>query len=215
MDINIEKNLQTFKSRIIDHTTLSNIIKSNGYIGIKDKIKNLKENGFIQSLKKGFYLHTSPFSNNIYSKEIIANTLLSPSYISFDYALSYYGLIPERVHDISSATTKRSKDFDNCAGKYSYKQIKKELYPIGLKIQKCKIGNFLIASSEKALCDKVYYTKDIQISNKKAMLEFLIDDLRMDLDELYGCDVSIVSKYYEVSKSKKIYLLEKVLGEVL
>ncbi len=215
MDINIEKNLQAYQSHIIDYATLSNIIKNNGYIGIKDKIKNLKKDGFIQSLKKGFYLHTSPFFKNIYSKEIIANTLLSPSYISFDYALYYHNLIPESVYDVSSATTKRSKDFENYTGKYSYKQIKKELYPIGLKIEKTKVGNFLIATKEKALCDKVYYTKDIKITNKKMMLKFLIDDLRIDLDEFDDCNMGIISKYCEISKSKKISLLEKVLGEVL
>ncbi len=200
MSVDIEKNLQQFESRIIDYATLSNIIRNNGYIGIKDKINNLKEKGFVKSLKKGLY---------------IANTLLSPSYISFDYALSFYNLIPESVYDVSSATTKRSKKFENCTGKYSYQQIKKELYPIGLIIEKTKLGNFLIASQEKALCDKVYYTKNIKITNKQEMLEFLTDDLRIDLDELDNCDMNIISKYREVSKSKKIALLEKVLGEIL
>ncbi len=215
MKINIEKKLQQFKSHIIDYATLSNILKNNGYIGINDKIKHLRESGFIQNLKKGLYLHTSPFLNNIYSREIIANILLSPSYISFDYALSFYNLIPESVYDVSSATTKRSKEFENCTGKYSYKQVKKELYPIGLTIEKSKSGNFLIATKEKALCDKVYYTKNVKITNKQEMRDFLIDDLRIDVDELGDCNISIISQYYEISKSKKIALLEKVLGEIL
>lgn len=60
-------------------------------------------------MKRGLYLHKSPFINTNISKETIANTLLSPSYISFGYALYFHGLIPESVFDVTSVTTKRSK----------------------------------------------------------------------------------------------------------
>ena len=39
-----------------------------------------------------------------YRKEILANNILGLSYISFDYALSYYGIIPEAVHQITCET---------------------------------------------------------------------------------------------------------------
>ena len=116
MNIAIEKNLQQFKTHIIDHATISSILVNNGYTGINDKINKLKKEGLIQTLKRGLYLHKSPFINTNISKEIIANTLLSPSYISFDYALYFYGLIPESVFDVTSATTKRSKSFKTDIG---------------------------------------------------------------------------------------------------
>ncbi len=215
MNIDVEKDLQKIKSHIIDYASLSSILKNNGYYGINDKISKLKQDGLICSLKKGLYLHTSPFNQDLYSKELIANTLLSPSYISFDYALYFYSLIPESVHEVSSATSKRSKEFKNKTGSYTYKQIKKELHPIGLTLKKTKTGNFLIATKEKALCDKVYFAKDIQITSYKTMMEFLIDDLRIDLDELQGCDMDIFTKYQNISKSKKIAILEKVLRKEL
>ncbi|MCD8478229.1 MAG: hypothetical protein LRY68_10405 [Sulfurospirillum sp.] len=176
MDIAIEKALASFKSHIIDHATLADILLTLGYSRINDKIADLKRRGMIVSLKSGLYVHTSPLSSNIVSKEIIANNLLGPSYISFDYALSFYGLIPERVHEVTSATTKRSKAFQTDFGVFSYRQINKEIYPIGLQIHSLKNGNFLMASKEKALCDKVYFTKDISIRTKSAMMEFLIND---------------------------------------
>ncbi len=214
MNIAIEKNLQQYNTHIIDHATLATILLNNGYNGINDKINKLKKDGLLQTLKRGLYLHKSPFTNNITSKEIIANTLLSPSYISFDYALYFYGLIPESVYDVTSATTKRSKNFTTHIGTFSFKQVKKELYPIGLKIEFLKSGNFIIASKEKALCDKIYYTKDIQITSKKAMIEFLEDDLRVDFDELIDCDIDIFKKYYEISKSKKIKFLLQVIEDI-
>ena len=214
MNIAIEKNLQQYQTHIIDHATISSILINNGYTGINDKINKLKKEGLIQTLKRGLYLHKSPFINTNISKEIIANTLLSPSYISFDYALYFYGLIPESVYDVTSATTKRSKSFKTDIGVFSFKEIPKELYQIGLKIESTKNGNFIIASKEKALCDKVYYTKNIQITSKKSMIEFLQDDLRIDMDELEICDMNIFINYFEISKSKKIKLLIEVIKDM-
>ena len=215
MNIAIEKTLQQYKTHIIDHATLSSILVNNGYTGINDKINKLKRKGYIETLKRGLYLHTSPFVQNPISKEIIANTMLSPSYISFDYALYYYGLIPESVFDITSATTKRSKSFKSNNGTYSFKQIKKKLFPFGLTIESTQNGNFIIALKEKALCDKVYYTKDIQITSKKSMIMFLLDDLRIDVDELEGYDRNIFIKYFEISKSKKIKFLIQALEDIV
>jgi len=214
MNIAVEKNLQQYNTHIIDHATLATILLANGYNGINDKINKLKKDGLLQTLKRGLYLHKSPFINTITSKEIIANTLLSPSYISFDYALYFYGLIPESVYDVTSATTKRSKNFTTDVGTFSFRQVKKELYPIGLKIESAKNGNFIIASKEKALSDKIYYTKDIQITSKKAMKEFLEVDLRVDFDELEDCNRDVFKKYYEISKSKKIKFLLQVIEDM-
>lgn len=215
MDIDIEKSLQNYKTHIIDHATISSILVNNGYSRINDKINSLKKKGSLQALKRGLYLHKSPFVQSSISKEIIANTMLSPSYISFDYALYYHSLIPESVFDVTSATTKRSKIFKTDTETFSFKQIKKELFPIGLTIESTKNGNYMIASKEKALCDKIYYTKDIQITSKKSMISFLVDDLRIDVDELENCDMGIFVQYYKISKSKKIKYLTEALEEIV
>lgn len=52
MNIAIEKNLQQFKTHIIDHATISSILVNNGYTGINDKINKLKKEGLIQTLKE-------------------------------------------------------------------------------------------------------------------------------------------------------------------
>ena len=214
MSVLIELELNQSKSHIIDHATLSTILLKHGYISIKDKIDNLKQKKILKTLKKGLYVHTSQYSKNIISKEIIANSMLSPSYISFDYALYFHGLIPESVMDITSATTKRSKEFVTDYGTFSFRQIKKELFSIGLKIQSCSSGNFLIATKEKALCDKIYFTKDIKILSLKSMNSFFVNDLRIDFDELEDFDVDILIKYKEITKSKKIEFLIKLIMEL-
>lgn len=47
------------------------------------------------------------------------------------------------------------------------------------------------------------------------MIEFLQDDLRIDMDELEICDMNIFINYYEISKSKKIKLLIEVLKDMV
>jgi len=214
MQRELERELKKYPSRIIEHSTISQILSNLGYNRINDKIVQLKNKGILTALKSGLYLYNPVYDEAFVSKEIIANLLLGPSYISFDYALWYHGLIPESVHEVQSATTKRSKSYSTPLGVFSYKQVKKELYNIALEIHDSKGGNFIIASKEKALCDKVYYTKDIPIRSKSAMFAFLEDDLRIDLDELVESDIKVFGEYYKVTKSKKIALLQKIIEEL-
>ncbi len=214
MQRELERELKQYPSRIIEHTTLSQILSNLGYSRINDKIVQLKNKGVLTALKSGLYLYNPVYDGSLVSKEIIANLLLGPSYISFDYALWYHGLIPESVETVQSATTKRSKSYNTPLGVFSYRQIKKELYSIAIEIHDSKGGNFLIASKEKALCDKVYYTKDIPIRSKSAMFAFLEDDLRIDLDELTQSDIKVFQEYCNITKSKKIALLQKIIEEL-
>ncbi len=209
----IEKELSRYTSKIIDHATLASILTNLGYKQINDKIVWLKKQGILTPLKSGLYIYNSTSKEQSISKEIIANTLLGPSYISFDYALWYYSLIPESVYEVTSATTKRSKIFSTSFGTFSYRQIKKKLFSLGLNIKSIKSGNFIIASKEKALCDKVYYAKDISIRSKKAMADFLEDDLRIDMGELLECDMKVFQAYFHITKSKKIGLLQKIIED--
>lgn len=206
MDAIIEKELSKFKTHIIDNASLKNIFLKKEYVNINDKIYRLKKEGILIPLKKGLYFHNSPLNKTIISKEIISNVLLGPSYISLDYALSYHGLIPESVHEVTGVTTKRSKSYSTRYGLFSYKHTKKELFPIGLILEEAEAGNFIIASKEKALCDKIYFTNNVTISSQKKMFEFIGEDLRIDIEELESFDVEIVSEYYNITRSKKIKL---------
>jgi predicted transcriptional regulator of viral defense system len=207
----LERELNHYPSRIIEHATLSSILDKLGYSRINDKIVQLKNKGILTPLKSGYYVYNPISSTSLVSKEIIANILLGPSYISLDYALWFHGLIPESVHEITSITTKRSKTYQTSYGVFSYKQCKKDFFNIGLEIKSSRSGNFIIASKEKALCDKVYFAKDAELRSKNTMMTFLEDDLRIDIDELEDCSIDIFENYLQVSKSKKIEILTKCI----
>ena len=212
MDEVIEKSLQ--KMPLVDYATLKSLLAQNGYKYINDKIKYMKKKSLLTPLKKGLYIYNSPFVKKVISKEIVANNLLGPSYISYEYALYYHGLIPERVVEVTSTTAKRSKVFNTAIGVFSYKHVDSKLYSLGIDIINSNQGNFMMASPLKALCDKIFTLKGVKINSKKAMFEMLNDDLRIDLDELIGLDISLVKQYVDISKSRRVEFLYKVLVDI-
>ena len=212
MNQSIEKYLHKYP--LVDYATIKNLLTENGYKYINDKIKYMKQQGLLTSLKKGLYLYHSPYIKTLISKEIIANNLLGPSYISYEYALYYHGITPESVMEVTSTTTKRAKTFSTPYGVFSYKHIDKSLFALGVEIVSSKQGNFMMAGKEKALCDKVFSTKGVKISSKKAMSVFIEEDLRVDMDELTDLGLDIVKKYAQISKSKKVGFLYKVLKDI-
>lgn len=108
--------------------------------------------GLFARLKKGLYT----FKNQLPSEEEIANALYRPSYISFEYALARYGIIPEMVYSITSATTMPTRRFSFGTGEFEYLAIKKSAFS---EYYLAKEGdkNFLIAEPEKALADYLYF----------------------------------------------------------
>jgi len=207
----IERELSKVKTHIIDYASIKSILVNMGYANINDKINHLKQYGVLKPIKKGLYFHSSIISNNILSKEVLANTILGPSYISLEYALAYHGLIPESVHQLTSVTTKRSKEYHTEVGLFTYKQIRMDLYSLGLKIEQQHKRSFIMATKEKAICDMIYLRKGEPLLSQKALIVFLEDDLRIDLDDFSDMDIEVVRVYYQLSKSKQIAIFLKLI----
>ena len=89
-------------------------------------------------------------------EEAIANRLYAPSYISFEYALSRYDIIPESVYTITSATTRITREFIVNNKSFAYSRIKKQAYR-GYRTEKMGSMTVLIADPEKALVDYFYF----------------------------------------------------------
>ena len=110
-----------------------------------------KKRGFILQLKRGFYVFPDALPPDVY----IANKIYAPSYVSLEFALSYHGVIPETVYEITSVTTKATRRFETLGKIFSYRKIKKAAYT-GYEIQKQKSLGFYIADAEKAFVDTNY-----------------------------------------------------------
>lgn len=177
---------------------MKNVIKSTDilknelkkYASPSDKISRMEGNGEIIRIINGLYetnKNTQPY--------LLAGSIYGPSYISFDYALSYYGMIPEKVHLITCATfeKKKKKYYETPFGNYSYRDIPSKVFYKGVRLEFEDEYSFKIATPEKALCDKLYTLKPTH--TYKEMEELLFRDLRIDEDLFLGLSVDDLDQY--------------------
>jgi hypothetical protein len=179
------------------------------YKSPRDKIKNLVKNGDLIHLKQGLYILGEMYGRT-YSKEVISGILYGPSAVSLEYALSFHGLIPERVEEITCICFKRAKIFRTPIGRFSYTFLPVEKYTCGLTYQMTELGNYLIASPEKALCDKVYFSS---VKGKGELSDFLFSELRIEKGRLRKLDPALLSRLAQVYRRMNCrYLVEMVIG---
>lgn len=193
----------------ISYFALRSIFRN--YKSPKDKIAALEKKGDIIRLKKGLYVISSKWHDKTFSKGLIANHLYGPSYVTSDWALNYYGIIPERVYTVQSGTLKRSRKYETQFGSYDYFHLSDDYFKIGIRQEIEQVNySFLIASPEKALCDKIISVKRLRLQSLKAVKEYIEEDLRCDFSVLPSIDLEIIRSCLNVRKGKTKfnYLLE-------
>jgi predicted transcriptional regulator of viral defense system len=182
------------------------------YRSPRDKAAKLISSGDIIRVKKGLYIKADYYRQGPLYKELLANMIYGPSYISLEYALSLYQIIPEKVETITSVTTEKIKSFSTPAGVFRYRHIPLSLYYKGVRsIQLADSRSYLMASPEKALVDFVYLEKTA--ASKKELEILLFENMRMDEYILRELDKTLIS--YIISNHKKIslkYLFDIVEG---
>jgi len=193
----------------IDYLRLKSILSE--YTQPRNKIRTLLKNHSLIRVKKGLYVFGEKVAQGLYCKEHLANLIYGPSAISREYALSFYGLIPERVEEITNITPKRNKIFDTPVGRFSYQYIPIALYPYGITQTVIEGRKILIATPEKALCD-ILYLSSSSLNTEKELDEYLAEDLRIDIDELLKFDVKLLRQLDSQYKNKNINLLINTLG---
>ena len=178
---------------------------------VNEKISNLVRNKELIRLKKGFYTFSKLYQTKPINLISVANTLYSPSYVSFDYALSYYGMIPERVSEVTSATSKNEKLFDTPIGRFSYKKVSSVAYSLGIDwIYDDVEGGRFIATAEKALCDKIKYDRGIGTLTQNSMIEYLKYDLRIDITTPLNYElIEIIATAYKSRNLKTLATIVK------
>ena len=204
--------METLRNRIIheefDYQTLLDCLK--GYARPRDKISSLLKRGIIIRVKKGLYIFGEQYRQRPFSREILANLIYGPSYISLEYALQYHGLIPERVEAVTSVTTGRSRRFSSPVGLFIYRKIPLPAFRIGVDRTEIEEGRaFLIATPEKALADKIYIDRGPGIRTQKMMSSYLENDLRIDSTGLIKMDTETLDIIAQRYHSNRIQLLSK------
>lgn len=161
-----------------------------------DKISELIQRGDLIALRRGLYIPGPDLDLSVPDRFVIANHLRGPSYVSLETALSYWNAIPERVYEISSITLQSTHTYDTPIGRFTYRHARAPYYAFGLTqatITPRQVA--VIATVEKAICDKIIFTPGVNLRSRSQTLDFLIEDLRIDEEILSGLDTEQISSW--------------------
>jgi len=151
----------------------------------RGKIARMLKSGELISLRRGLYA-----TRRDLDPLCLAGPIYGPSYVSFETALAWHGMIPEAVTEIVSATVKRAASFTNDLGHFGYLTIPMAVFPIGiLRVTESDLP-FLLASPTKALADRIANEPGFRsIADVGRWLEGMRVDprIRLNRDELEQC----------------------------
>ena len=202
--------LKVLRNIPVNSTVIGNLYPN--IVGKSQKIRSLEKAGEIIRLKRGLYVVNPQVSDIPISTELISNHLYGPSYVSMLSALRYYGLIPEAVQEMQSLTVKHSRFFENRFGVFRYLNCPTDYFSIGLTRQKTGDIYFVVASPEKALCDLIVHTSGLNLRYQKECMEFLEQDLRLDMDAFGEMNPDIFRQCAAVGKkTNALNLIAKIL----
>ncbi|MBR6829082.1 MAG: hypothetical protein IKM83_00515 [Paludibacteraceae bacterium] len=174
-----------------------------GYSNPNAKIKLWVEQGYLVPLKRGLYIVSQEITQQEPCLGLIANHLYAPSYVSLQYALRQYGLIPERVMLITNITTCHARNFSNSFGSFAYHNVDRAYFALGITSRTESSSSYMIAIPEKALVDTILFTT--KVPNSLVGLEqFLEEDMRFDMDALRDMNIPLLQAIAEVSPKRTI-----------
>lgn len=195
--------IRSYADQPITHQVLVSILGE--YKSPNDKISSLVKDGMLLPVKKGLYV-TGPGLGIRRRPEpyLLANHLSGPSYVSIDSALSYLGLIPERVYEMTSVTVKDSQQFITPIGRFSYTHLPLPYYIFGIRREEVNTNQYaLMACPEKALFDKIVTTKQLKIRSKSDATHYLLDNLRMKEYGLKEMNITMMEEWIKDSPKEE------------
>lgn len=165
------------------------------------QLSQWQKKGYLQKIIRGKYIFTDVELNEE-KLFLVANELLSPSYVSLEMALSWHNFIPEGVYTVTSVSTIRPMEYQTEIGDFSYRKIKEGAF-FGDELHNVKGSKrtYRIASPEKAVVDYLYYNH--QIDSKED-----VGGLRFNPETISSLNRKLVGRYAEDMENKK--LLERV-----
>lgn len=143
----------------------------------RSNLSHWVKKGYINKLRKEWYIFTEDLTLPGI-QYLIANRIFSPSYVSLQSALCFYGIIPESVVDVTSVTSRDTKTFQYNLGLCSYQKLKSSLF-FGYRFMEFdKIGTIKFATPEKAILDFLYLYPFYKTENDMRELRF--DEIFME-----------------------------------
>ncbi len=208
------KILDRIETPYVDCQTL--LAHLSDYRNPRDWIARMVKKGELMRLKNGFFIITSRFRRGKidYPFEQVANLLYGPSYISLEWALSFYQFIPERVSVVTNVTVGSNKEFATPIGIFSYRHLSRSRYSIGIDRREIggQVGGFLIATPEKALADWLFFT--CEDMSEEELLQDLLEAKRIEMESLQTLDKVMMEEIAQSYKSKIVEKLYSIIKDL-
>ena len=174
---------------------------------MRNQLSRWQKKGLLIGLRKGVYM-LGPQDRKIdVSKEVIANRIYEPSYLSLEYALNFYGLIPEEVVDLTSITTRKTMRFKNKLGHFVYQHIQPKAFR-GFRKMGNEKNSYFMAEPEKAVVDFLYLNLSQFTKNVKEILEH-----SFRFQNIEGLNRKKLTELGKLFGSKKLMRALKLFGQ--
>lgn len=170
----------------------------------RNQLSRWAKSGRLVRLRKDMYAFGESYVRVRPSRQFIAGDMYWPSYLSLEYALSFYGIIPEQVHDLTSVSVRKTAVFTNKFGVFRYRRVKEEFFA-GFVSQKDESGfEYYIALPEKAVADFIYLNRN---NFGQDPVDELVESYRFDVTT--GLDRGLLRNYAGLSGNPKTIAIMK------
>lgn len=170
----------------------------------RNQLSRWAKEGKIIRLKKGLYTLPHQLQKRAFSPMFISNILYPHSYISLEYALSFYDLIPEHTTVLTAISTHKTKRFQNPLGTFTYQSVKPSLFFGYEKYPLPHDYPVLVATPEKALLDKIYFDSTVRYE-----LSYFSENLR--LQNFEKLRMKLLKQYAKRINSVKVKKMVSIL----
>lgn len=136
--------------------------------------------GYLKKIKQGFYCFGLYHVDRNFLFHT-ANKIYTPSYISLELALKFYGFIPEEIFQITSVSTKKTAQFRTAIGSFSYRHIKPSLF-WGYRLLDFGKQKMLVADPEKAVLDYLYLHSNLKTSADFAGMRINVAEFKAQIN---------------------------------
>jgi len=119
---------------------------------LRVRLYEWRKAGKLITLRRGMYTLSAPYRQVALHPAVLSNHLYPPSYLSTHWALSFYGLIPEKTVVYTSVSSRVPRRFENDFGVFQYSNVK-QCFFFGYRAMAMGGQEVLLATPEKALLD--------------------------------------------------------------
>ena len=127
--------------------------------------------GKVVRLRRGMYTLADRYRRTSVNPAALANQLYAPSYLTAEWALSFYGLIPEQAVTYTSATTRTPREFSNPFGRFVYRHVKRSFF-FGSRPVDLNGRRVVLAKPEKALLDQWHLSPGEWTAGRMASMRY-------------------------------------------